>query len=132
MSDADKKGYQFARLLFFTHERASQSTAVNEDQSIIEASKIINDLLKNDINLNSFKLKNDNLIDFLKFIDPDFVRSQLFSVKTFINQTEVYLYAYFFSDVRNIMVNPLLYLIFSDPEVKNLALLGIFIVCFMF
>ena len=120
MSDADKKGYQFARLLFFTHERASQSTAVNEDQSIIEASKIINDLLKNDINLSAFKLKNDNLIDFLKFIDPDFVRSQLFSVKTFINQTEVYLYAYFFSDVRNIMVNPLLYLIFSDPEVKKL------------
>ena len=120
MSDADKKGYQFARLLFFTHERASQSTAVNEDQSIIEASKIINDLLKNDINLSAFKLKNDNLIDFLKFIDPDFVRSQLFSVKIFINQTEVYLYAYFFSDVRNIMVNPLLYLIFSDPEVKKL------------
>jgi len=120
MSDTDKKGYQFARLLYLTREASSQTTAVDEEQSIVEAEKIIQELLKNDISLNTYKLKNNNLKEYLQFIDTDFVKTQLYSIKTFINLTEVYIYAYFFSDIRNIMVNPLLYLIFSDPEVKTL------------
>lgn len=126
MSDSDKKDFQVSKLIALIAAKSASFNAEKNENALDAAVNIINSLLKSDQNLKKFIYKKNNIKEFLEFFDLDFIRSQMAGEKTFQNDLEVYLFGYFISDAKNIISSPFVYLILTDPEVKELITKKVF------
>ncbi len=126
MSDSDKKDFQVSKLIALIAAKSASFNADKNENALDAAVNVINSLLESDQNLKKFVYKKNNVKDFLEFFDLDFIRSQMAGEKTFQNDLEVYLFGYFISDSKNIISSPFLYLILTDPEVKELIAKKVF------
>ncbi len=126
MSDSDKKDFQVSKLIALIAAKSASFNAHKNENALDAAVNIINSLLESDQNLKKFVYKKNNVKEFLEFFDLDFIRSQMAGEKTFQNDLEVYLFGYFISDSKNIISSPFLYLILTDPEVKELITKKVF------
>ncbi len=120
MSDSDKKDFQIAKIIALIAKKSEVDFSEEFESPLDVAVIIINDLLKNDESLKKFIYKRNDVKEFLEFFDLDFIRSQMANEKTFKNDLEVYLFGYFISDLKNVINSPFLYLILTDPEIKDL------------
>jgi GT2 family glycosyltransferase len=120
MSASDKKDFQVTKLFALIAANSEGFNAEKNGNALVAAVNVINNLLELDQNLKKFVSKKDNVREFLEFFDLDFIRTQMSGEKTFQNDLEVYLFGYFISDSKNIINSPFLYLILTDPEVKEL------------
>ena len=120
MAIEDKKNFQTSRLYYLISQKSIECDGIKDLEAIKLAASIIEQIISFEKIPKELINKKTEIEEFLKFFDLDLIQTQKNQYHRFVNEVEIYLYGYFFSDKDNILISPFIYLAFVNPQIKEL------------